>query len=56
MLEVPSSAEDKDLQDRYNRQVDEVISRLEDKLDYIRNIPDTTATVSEIIAYLRSMP
>ena len=53
-LEIPN---DDISQDIYNRQVDEVLTALNDKLDYIKSIPDdgSITTVAEIIDYLRSM-
>ena len=54
-MDVPSSSADVDLQDRFNRQVEEVTSKLDEKLEYIKSIPNdgSITTVEEIIAYLR---
>ena len=57
MLDIPTSSQDEVLQDIFNRQVDEKLQELQDKLDYIKNIPDdgTINSVAGIIDYLRGM-
>ena len=57
MLDTPSSSQDEKLQDRFNRQVDEVITEHNTSLDYIKAIPNdgSITTVEQIIAYLKGL-
>ena len=69
LLNIPSSSRDDVLQDRFNRQVDEVVSQLEadlqastvrideleTRLAYVKAIPDTLTTVAEVVTYLQGV-